>query len=57
MTERVEGGWDFTRSCAQCGDPLNGDALYPVITETDGEGETVLRSFCDDECTAVWGGD
>lgn len=53
----ADDGGEFLRSCAHCGKPLRGDELYPVVADSNDDGEPVLRSFCDDECRRAWEGD
>lgn len=45
---------ELLRTCAHCGDQLADDDWHPVVTESPGNGETVLRSFCDEACKIAW---
>lgn len=45
------------RFCSQCGNRLSDNDWHPVVTESYESGETVLHSFCDEECKTTWGAD
>lgn len=57
LTMTPEYAGNLLRTCAHCGDQLNEDDWHPVVTETQENGETVLRSFCDEECKTAWEAD
>lgn len=40
--------------CASCGTTLPKDKWCPIVTETDAEGDLVVRSFCDEHCKDAW---
>ncbi|WP_425492995.1 DUF7576 family protein [Natrinema amylolyticum] len=40
--------------CATCGATLPNDEWCPIVTETDAEGDLVIRSFCDEACKNAW---
>lgn len=44
---------DEFEQCATCGAALP-DEWCPIVTETDAEGELVIRSFCDEACKNTW---
>lgn len=40
--------------CAACGAALPSDEWCPIDTDTDADGELVIRSFCDEACKNTW---
>lgn len=44
---------EFER-CAACGATIPADEWCPVVTDTDADGNLVIRSFCDRECKNAW---
>lgn len=53
----TDGGRDFLRHCAYCGDELTDGRAYPVTTQSTDDGEPVVYSFCDGDCLAAWEAD
>lgn len=53
----ADGGREFLRNCAHCGDELTADEAYPVTARPDEDGEPVVYSFCDHGCLAAWEAD
>lgn len=45
---------NLLRTCAHCGGPLGDDDWHPVVSESQENGEPVLRSFCDEACKTAW---
>lgn len=43
----------FYEVCAHCGSQLGLDHWPPVVEAVDVDGETVIRSYCDEECMAA----
>lgn len=48
---------DFWKYCANCGEELGLSKWPPIVEMTSDSGETLIHSFCDDECKATWDGD
>ena len=44
---------DF-KLCAACGRTLRDGEWHPVSTETNEESDSVLYSFCDEDCQSTW---
>ena len=44
---------EFER-CATCGATLPKDEWCPTVTDTDAEGNLVIRTFCDQDCKNAW---
>lgn len=40
--------------CAYCGTTLPKEKWCPVVTETDADGDFIIRSFCDEVCKEAW---
>ncbi|WP_449406647.1 DUF7576 family protein [Natronobacterium haloterrestre] len=40
--------------CANCGTALSKDEWCPILTDTDADGDLVIRSFCDEGCKEAW---
>lgn len=43
-----------SKTCVQCGTPIETGEWYPITADRDSEGSLRLHPFCTEDCQATW---
>lgn len=43
-----------SKTCAQCGEPIETSDWYPITSDRDDDGTLKLYPFCTEDCQATW---